>query len=226
MFRANKKAVLEGTCLSKDNVCFGIGQATPRSDSTVQQEVASSKAELAAKVNLICRKSAAGIVWPKDISPENKAILAALTARALTLSAKVKGVEVVYREKGTNRVQTVVVAVQEEALSSVPRATFDDAKRILLEPHSLRRNFRKYPDALYALYISQKPLPATLRGTSYREWTPAQLNTFCGLPNAPEPAPASVPATDAVQEEEELETLPRFILPPCATANENETIGF
>lgn len=223
-FTANKEAVLEGRCLANEDVCFGIGRGAPRGDSTLQQEAASRKAELAAKVNLICRKSASGIVWPENIASEARALLAGLTARELTLSAHIAGVEVVYRAKDTNLVQTVVVAVKAEALNGVPLATFSDAKRILLDPHWLKRNFRKYQDALYAFYLSQKPLPEKLRGTSYREWSDAQLDDFCGLQNT-----AENPVSSAIVDEngsEDIEFLPQFILPPYATTNENETIGF
>lgn len=228
-FASNKDAVLAGTCLSSGDVCFGIGKGFPRGNSVLQQEAARNKAELAAKVNLICRKSASGIVWPKNIAPEHQAILAALTARKLTLSACVKGVEVVYRAMDANRVQTAVVAVKSDALNAVPLATFADAKRILLEPHWLKRNFRKYSDVLYAFYLSQKQLPESLRGTSYREWTDAQLNEFCGIPNVIKPSQAHNPPSpvlEEVKESEDVEFLPQFILPPYATANENETIGF
>ena len=226
-FVANKEAVLEGRCLTSGDVCFGIGKGTPRGNSALQQEAASSKAELAAKVNLICRKSASGIIWSKNIAPEYQAILAALTARELTVAANIKGIEVVYRAKDANLVYTVVVAAKADALDAVPLATFADAKRILLEPHWLKRNFKKYPDALYAFYISQKALPESLRGTSCKEWTEAQLNEFCGLPNVSAPSSTdNSMVSEKVKEPEEVEFLPQFILPPYATANENETIGF
>lgn len=225
VFNANKDAILSGQCLSADAVSFGIGIGVPRGSSVVQQEAAVAKARLAATVNLLCRRSASSIVWPSSLDKKHLPLLSAHVARELTLNCKVDGVETVYVSSDTNGVRTAVVATAVKGLDAVPRATLADAKRILLRPEWMKRHFSACRDALYSFYLTQKELPNSLQGTDPSAWTNAQIDTFCGI----KPGGATGEESGKDVEQEEIDAaaiLPQFVLPPYATANENETIGF
>lgn len=225
VFNANKDAILSGQCLSSDGVSFGIGIGVPRGASVAQQEAAVAKARLAATVNLLCRKSAASIIWPSNLDKKHLPLLSAYVARELTLNCKIDGVENVYVCSDTNGVRTAVVAADDKGLNSVPRATLADAKRVLLRPEWMKKHFGSCQDALYSFYLTQKQLPKSLQGTDPSTWTNAQIDMFCGIKTGESTGEGCV--KDVEQEEiDAASILPQFVLPPYATANENETIGF
>lgn len=226
-FEANRDSVLAGQCISVDDVFFGIGIGIPRGSSVAQQEAAVAKARLSATVNLLCRKAASSIVWPVGLDRKYQAQLSAYVARELTMSCKVEGLETVYVGQDTNGVRTAVVAVNVKALSSVPRATLADAQRILLRPLWMKKHFHACRDALCAFYQTQKALPESLQGVDPATWTETQIDTFCGVkPDVKETVTAESAKESKEDDQEEETFLPQFILPPYATDNENETIGF
>lgn len=236
-FKSNREAVLSGQCLISEGCRFGIGTATPKNSSTASEGAAKEKARLQAQVNLICRKAAEGIAWPDAIGPSLRPVLAACVASRLSLTATVSGVETVYSSRDDSGRHTVVVAAPESSLEGVRGASFADVQRLLLDGHWLKRHMSgPHAKELYEFYLTQKPLPDALKGTEFMSWNEIQMNLFCGLPP---PVVSSncqptingcatnnlTTAAVAIQEEEE-EIHPEFILPPYATGNENETIGF
>ena len=225
LFLAHREAILSGACKEVEGVTFGVGQASARSESAPGREAAWAKADLGARANLVARKALAGMTWQGDLTPEARRSLEAVVESELEVKATVRGALPVFREELPEACR-VVVACEAKGLASVPKATPEQVRAILLNPQVLKRHFRQHGEALIAYVRAQRPLPESLRGTDWRTWSEAQLNLFCGIP-------ASVPkATPILPAQTQGEgALPKVARPydpnaPYIRENINDTIGF
>ena len=199
-FNINREAILAGGCYKVGGYYFGVGKGVARTSQSASIDFAKAKAEQDAKSNLIGRKAVEGVVWPKSLDTHSIAVLSQLAYKYVTVQASVSEIEVISVEKTDAVTYTAVVAVSEENLTTVPRASFDEVKLILLNPHRLKISFMKYPKELYDFYLTQKKLPDELLGINFTYWNAEQLDLFCGIPKT------SV-TTNAVVENVEVEML-------------------
>ena len=183
-FNNNHQRILAGDCYKAGGYYFGVGNGIVRSTRSASDNFAKEKAVQDAKSNLIGRKAVEGVAWPKTLSDDTITVLSRLAYRYVTVQATVSEIEVILVEKTDNSAYTAVVAASEENLKNVPCASFDEVKLILLSPHRLKANFRKYSKELYEFYITQKKLPDELVGIDFANWNDEQLNLFCGIPQS------------------------------------------
>ena len=200
IFNINRESILAGDCYKAAGYYFGVGNGIIRSARSASDNFAKEKAVQDAKSNLICRKAIEGVVWPKLLDKHSIAVLSQLAYKYVTVQASVGEIEVISVEKTDALAYTAVVAVSEENLTTVPRASFDEVKLILLNPHRLKISFKKYPKVLYDFYLTQKKLPDELSGINFIDWNAEQLDLFCGIPK-----PSAT--TNAVGENVEVEML-------------------
>lgn len=181
-FNNNRERILAGDCYKTGGYYFGVGIGIVRSARSASDNFAKEKAVQDAKSNLICRKAVEGVVWPKTLGEHTIAALSRLVYRYITVQATVNEIEVISVEKTDDASYTAVVAALEENLKNVPCASFDEVKLILLSPHRLKANFKKYPKETYEFYLTQKKLPDELVGIDFVNWNDDQLDLFCGVP--------------------------------------------
>ncbi len=209
VFSANKEQILSGTCFQADGYCFGVGKVMPRSAKPNAIKAAANKAALEATANLVCRKAVASVVWPDNMAPDERQRLSQLVSGRITLTATIQGILTVYSKGDSNSVQTVVVSAPEKNLSGVPALSYAKIQQIVrqIEETKARR---------LAQLQAEKKERETLVQTNIVKTVVEERKT-----------PIQTNIVETVEEEEEqLEVLPVFILPPYATGNENETIGF
>ena len=132
-FSANRDAILSGECTEADGISFGIGVASPRSDSARSKSAAVEKAKLAAKANLIVRKAIGAIVWPDDIDADRRLEIAAKIGPFASAKAQVTGLESVHSFVDANGRSTVVVAVPSGNISGVKALTYAEALKLFEE---------------------------------------------------------------------------------------------
>jgi len=183
VFDGNREAVLSGDCYKAGGYYFGVGIGVVRTNRSASDNFAKEKASQDAKANLICRKAVEDLVWPQTLDKQSTRVLAKLAARAVSVQADVSGIVDVSLEKTGPAVYTAVVAAPESKLKNVPRASFEEVKKCLLNPHWLKVHFKNSPKELYEFYQTQKELPESLVGISYANWDDAQLDLFCGIPH-------------------------------------------
>ena len=181
-FNNNRDCILAGDCYKAGGYYFGVGNGIVRSARSASDNFAKEKAVQDAKSNLIGRKAVEGVAWPKTLSDDTTTVLSRLAYRYITVQATVSEIEVILVEKTDDSAYTAVVAASEGNLKKVPCASFDEVKLILLSPHRLKKNFRKYPKELYEFCLTQKKLPGELAGIDFANWNDEQLNLFCGVP--------------------------------------------
>lgn len=199
-FNINRASILAGDCYKAGGYYFGVGNGVIRSARSASDNFAKEKAVQDAKSNLIGRKAVEGVIWPKTLDKHSIDVLSQLAYKYVTVQASVSEIEVVSVEKTDAVAYTAVVAASEENLTAVPRASFDEVKLILLNPHRLKISFKRYPKELYDFYLTQKKLPDELSGINFTDWNAEQLDLFCGIPKP------SV-TTNAVVEKVEVDTL-------------------
>ena len=200
IFTNNRAAILAGDCYKTGSYYFGVGKGVARSSQSASTDFAQAKAVQDAKSNLIGRKAVEGVAWPKTLGDHTIAALARLVYRYVTVRATVSEIEVISVEKTDAASYMAVVAASEENLKNVPCASFDEVKLILLSPHRLKANFKKYPKELYDFYLTQKKLPDELSGINFTDWNAEQQNLFFGIPKPSD-------TTNAVIEKVEVDTL-------------------
>lgn len=228
-FGINRESILSGDCYKAGGYYFGVGKGIARSTKSASDNFAKEKAVQDAKASLVGRKAVEGVLWPQSLDTNSIAVLSQLAYRYVTVQASVSEIEVISVEKAGDMTYTAVVAASEENLATVPNASLDEVKQILLNPYRLRVGFKKYPKELYDFYLTQKKLPDALWGINFTDWNADQLDLFCGIPKP------SV-STNAVVEEVEVDMLGAGRSEPekqDGTAqdkgfvgNINETIGF
>ena len=199
-FNINRESILAGACYKAGGYYFGVGNGIVRSARSASDNFAKEKAVQDAKSNLIGRKSVEGVVWPKLLDKHSIDVLSQLVYKYVTVQASVSEIEVISVEKTDAVAYTAVVAASEDNLTTVPRASFDEVKSILLNPHRLKISFKRHPKELYDFYLTQKRLPDELSGINFTEWNDEQLDLFCGIPKP------NV-TTNAVVEKVEVDTL-------------------
>lgn len=222
VFDNNRENILSGACYKAGGYYFGVGRGAVRSAHSASDNFAKEKAVQDAQANLVGRKAMEGVIWPDSLDKHSVAILERLALRFVSVQTDIGGVVVVSVEKSGVAMFTAVVAAPESNLQNVPRASLDEIKSGLLNPHWLKSNFKKSAKELYQFYLTQKKLPDGLVGTAYADWSDEQLDMFCGIPRV-------VVDTNAVPEKVEGEVRGRgdgagggqkFI------GTVNETIGF
>ena len=207
--------------------------AKPRTASVRSAEAVIDKARLSATANLTARFATSSVAWPDSLAKEDKAALSAYLARRVSVRAKLSGLEVVLSKRGEDGICTVVVAVPDTSISMVEKITIKEAFKVLLEPRFMRAHFAENRRAFYSLASAAgRTLPEQLKGTDFNSWDDDQICAFCGIsrqkaPNDATPENAGQ-ADDSGATAADVEEIvrPEFVLPPSATANENETIGF
>ncbi len=228
-FNNNRERILAGDCYKTGGYYFGVGIGIVRSARSASDNFAKEKAVQDAKSNLICRKAVEGVVWPKSLDKHSIAVLSQLAYKYVTVQASVSEIEVISVEKTDAVAYTAVVAVSEENLTTVPRASFDEVKLIPLNPHRLKISFKKHPKELYDFYLTQKKLPDELSGINFVDWNAEQLDLFCGTPK---PSVTTNAVIEKVEEEmlgarhSEPETQNGAAKDKGFIVNINETIEF
>lgn len=221
-FDNNRENILSGDCYKVGGYYFGVGRGVVRTTRSASDNFAKEKAVQDAQANLVGRKAMESVIWPDSLDKQSVSVLERLALRFVSVRADVDGVVTVSVEKSGAAMYTAVVAAPESNLQHVQRASFDEIKLGMLNPHWLKSNFKKSAKELYQFYLTQKKLPDGLAGTAYADWSDEQLDMFCGIPRV-------VAGTNAVPSKVEGETRGKgdgagggqeFI------GNVNETIGF
>ena len=181
-FDNNRENILSGNCYKVGGYYFGVGRGVVRTTRSTSDNFAKEKAVQDAQASLVGRKAMEGVIWPNSLDKHSVAILKRLALRFVSLQADIDGVVVVSVEKSGVAMYTAVVAAPESNLQYVQRASFDEIKSGLLNPHWLKSNFKKSAKELYQFYLTQKKLPDELVGTAYADWSDEQLDIFCGIP--------------------------------------------
>ena len=181
-FSSNRDSVLAGDCYKADGYYFGVGSGIVRSARSASDNFAKEKAVQDAKSCLLGRKAVEGVAWPKSLDSHSIAVLSRLVYKYVTVRASISEIEVISVEKTDAVAYTAVVAASDANLKTVPRASFDEVKQILLDPHRLKANFMKHPKELYDFYLTQKKLPDELSKIDFTDWNAEQLDLFCGIP--------------------------------------------
>lgn len=221
-FDNNRENILSGDCYKVGGYYFGVGRGVIRTTRSASDNFAKEKAVQDAQANLVGRKAMEGVIWPDSLDKHSVSTLERLALRFVSVKADIDGIVVVSVEKSGAAMYTAVVAAPESNLQHVQRASFDEIKLGMLNPHWLKSNFRKSAKELYQFYLTQKKLPDELVGTAYADWSDEQLDVFCGIPRvvaATNAVPGKVEGEacgkgDGVEEGKEF------------TGNVNETIGF
>lgn len=180
VFDNNREKILSGTCESIGGYCFGTGSAMVISGTSQSAKIAAEKSVLQATVNVIVHKALVAVDWPSSISDETKRVLQESLSRRLALKKSISGVQTVFSEEYSGGRFVSVVAIPDDQIQGA-ECTIEQAEKILLDPHWLRRNFKKNALALYEFYLARKKLPAELVGTVYADWSDEQLDVFCGV---------------------------------------------
>ena len=159
VFAAKRDAVLSGECTEADGVLFGVGVASPCSDSARSKSAAVEKARLVATANLIVRKAIGTIVWPDDVDADRRLEIAAKIGPFVSAKAKVAGVESVHSSVDVNGRSTVVVAVHSGSICGVKALTYAEALKLFEE---CKRQAQKQKDQVTDQQKDngQKPEPA------------------------------------------------------------------
>ena len=190
-FDNNRENILSGDCYKVGGYYFGVGRGIIRTTRSASDNFAKEKAVQDAQANLVGRKAMEGVIWPDSLDKHSVAILERLALRFVSVQTDIGGAVVVSVEKSGVAMYTAVVAAPESNLQNVPRASLDEIKLGMLNPHWLKSNFKKSPKELYQFYLTQKKLPEELAGIAYADWSEEQLDVFCGVPRV-------VAATNAV----------------------------
>ena len=181
-FDNNRENILSGNCYKVGGYYFGVGRGVVRTTRSTSDNFAKEKAVQDAQASLVGRKAMEGVIWPNSLDKHSVAILKRLALRFVSVRADIDGVVVVSVEKSGVAMYTAVVAAPESNLQYVQRASFDEIKSGLLNPHWLKSNFKKSAKELYQFYLTQKKLPDELVGTAYADWSDKHLDIFCGIP--------------------------------------------
>lgn len=221
VFDNNREKILSGTFASIGGYCFGTGSVMVMSGTSQSAKIAAEKSVLQATVNVIVHKALVAVDWPSSVSDETKRVLQESLARRLALRKSISGVQTVFSEEYSGGRFVSVVSLPDDQVQDA-ECTIEQAEKILLDPHWLRRNFKKNAPALYEFYLARKKLPTELVGTAYADWSDEQLDMFCGIPRVvadTNAVPCKVEGEargngDGVGDRTEF------------TGNVNETIGF
>lgn len=222
LFKTNRDLICSERCYYINGIYFGIGKAMARTENSASENFARKKAVLNAQNDLIITRAIEGIVWPKGLSESTIVVLKKITKDVIELKVKVSGIEVLTTKKVDDTTYIAVVSASKESLSKVPRISIEEISRQILNPYWLRRNFEKYPEALYEFYRTQRDLPSELANIPYDTWTNQQIDLFCGIFDKPEKSVSNLGEKISGVDSANKDALTKGVI----NVNENETIGF
>ena len=234
VFELHKDDILSGKCAQVEGFSFGVGLAKPRTDTARSAQAAMDKARLAATANLTARSAMRSIIWPDSLTKEEIAVFSVWLAKRIPVRAKLCDLETVMSECGRGGICTAVVAVSDASIPRTKKITIEDAFKVLLDPYFMQSHFKENRKAFYSLFAAAgRMLPKSLEGVDFNLWSDEQIRMFCGIPRNEDSSVSEASngrangdeSTSSSTEAEEI-VRPEFVLPPLATANENETIGF
>jgi hypothetical protein len=181
IFNNNQKNILSGDWIKAEGFYFGVGDSVARTRQSTSQDFAKQKAIQDAKSMLVNRKALEGVAWPKNIKSGTVKVLSRVMSQMISVRSKVSDVETLCVDEIEKSKYRAVVFVAEKNLKNVPFVSFEEVKKILLDPHWLKANFKRFSQELYEFYITQKELPKELEGIDFKNWNSEQLDLFCGI---------------------------------------------
>lgn len=160
VFDANRAAILSEESCVIGGYRFSCAVEGVSSQDGDECEVAKEAAAFWASTGLVWGAVTERLEWPDALAPEHRRTLKHALAALVPVSVDVRGLTQVYADFDGRR-WTAVAAVPEEQLASLPRITFEEARRRLLAPELIYA-----PDApveaLAALRALEKSVPAPI----------------------------------------------------------------
>ena len=182
-FTTHKEEILSGKIQSTSEMFFGVGCVKNRGT----WRIAEGSSELLAESNLLRREAVNGIVWPEGFSEKEKEFLIETYMKLLSITAKLKGVSVIWRGRESEYAISVVAAPISEA-AKVPKSTFNDLRVRLLSdevfylkqiPIEVLIKLRKTQEVL-PQEIDRTPWEEPLRAASFKSIKLKRLPDFAG----------------------------------------------